>query len=200
MTIALIPAAGKSVRMGRPKLSLPLLGRTVLECVVAALREGGVEHILVVVAPHGAALISLAESAGAEVCLLPSDTPDMRATIEWGLTSMEQRWQPTADEPWLLVPADHPTLAPQLIHLLLREYQQRGEASIVVPVHDGKRGHPAVLAWHHREGICRHPAGEGLNTYLRRQAAVTREVKVASAEILRDLDTPEDYERLLQGT
>ncbi len=39
---ALIPAAGKSARMGRPKLTLPLGGRTVLEHVVTALRRGGV--------------------------------------------------------------------------------------------------------------------------------------------------------------
>jgi molybdenum cofactor cytidylyltransferase len=199
MTIALIPAAGKSVRMGRPKLSLPLLGRTVLECVVAALRAGGVEHVLVVVAPQGAELISLAESAGADVCLLPHETPDMRATVEWGLTSIEQHWRPDSEVPWLLVPADHPTLSPQLVRLLLDEYQRRGTTSIVVPIHNGKRGHPVVLAWHHCEGIRRHPAGEGLNTYLRTQVVETREVEVGSAEILRDLDTPEDYERLLQG-
>src|SRR5207237_3552168 len=50
--LALIPAAGKSTRMGRPKLALPLGGRTVLEHVVAALRDAGVEHVLVVVGPH----------------------------------------------------------------------------------------------------------------------------------------------------
>jgi molybdenum cofactor cytidylyltransferase len=198
MTFALIPAGGKSVRMGRPKLSLPLRGRTVLECVIAALREGGVQHVLVVVGPHVAELASLAKSAGASVCLLPAETPDMRATVEMGLTAIEQRWRPDADEPWLLVPADHPTLDPQLVGQLLRAYEQRGESSILVPVYEGQRGHPAVLAWQHVAGIRRHPSGEGLNTYVRRHAAVTREIAVSSAAILRDLDTPEDYERLLR--
>ncbi len=199
MTLALIPAGGRSQRMGRPKLSLPLHGRTVIECVVSALREGGVDNILVVVGPHVAELGPLAEAAGAHVCQLPAETPDMRATVEFGLTAMEQRWRPDAAEPWLLVPADHPTLDSRIVNQLLREYERRGAASILVPVYEGKRGHPAMLAWHHVEGIRRHPAGEGLNTYLRKHAAATREVAVPSREILRDLDTPEDYERLLQG-
>ena len=56
---ALIPAAGKSARMGRPKLSLPLGDHTVLECVIATLREAGISDILVVVA----ASFQLARSA-----------------------------------------------------------------------------------------------------------------------------------------
>jgi molybdenum cofactor cytidylyltransferase len=185
--------------MGRPKLSLPLAGRTVLECVVAALRKGGVGQVVVAIAPHAAELVPLAERAGAEVCRLPDETPDMRATVEQGLAWMEEQWRPCDDDPWLLVPADHPTLDPELIRVLLREYQD-GEAPIVIPVHEGKRGHPAVLAWQHVAGIRRHPAGEGLNTYLRLHTAQTREVATASAEILRDLDTPEDYVRLLQDS
>jgi molybdenum cofactor cytidylyltransferase len=199
MTFALIPAGGRSARMGRPKLGLPLRGRTVLECVVAALRAGGAGRVLVVVAPHAAELCPLAEAAGAHVHLLPHETPDMRATIEHGLTWVEEHWHPDASDPWLLVPADHPTLEPEVVRSLLREYERRGEASILVPVHGGKRGHPVVLAWEHIAGIRRHPAGEGLNTYLRRHAAATREIAAGSPEILRDLDTPEDYERLLRG-
>jgi CTP:molybdopterin cytidylyltransferase MocA len=199
MTFALIPAGGKSARMGRPKLSLPLFGRTVLECVVAALRAGGAERVVVVVAPHSAELVPLAEVAGAHVHLLPHETPHMRATVEQGLRWIEQTWRPGADDPWLLVPADHPTLDAELVRSLLREYGRRGDASIIVPVHGGKRGHPVVLAWRHVAEIRRHPTDEGLNTYLRLHAWATRELAVASAEILRDLDTPEDYERLLRS-
>ncbi len=124
----------------------------------------------------------------------------MRATVEHGLAWIEQTWRPQPDEPWLLVPADHPTLDPNVVRLLLDEYKRkRGNASLLVPVYEGRRGHPLALAWRHVEGIRRHTVNEGLNTYLRQHAAATRELAVASAEILRDLDTPEDYERLLKS-
>jgi CTP:molybdopterin cytidylyltransferase MocA len=198
MTIALIPAGGKSVRMGRPKLTLPLRGRTVIEWVVEAIRAGGVERVLVVLGPHAAEVRPLAEKAGAHVDVLPAETPDMRATVEQGLLWIEQTWRPTPAEPWLLIPADHPTLDAEVVRSLLQEYE-RGGASIIVPVHEGKRGHPVLLAWRQVEGIRRHPADEGLNTYLRQLAHETREVRASSAAILHDLDTPEDYERLLRS-
>jgi molybdenum cofactor cytidylyltransferase len=196
MTFAVIPAAGKSVRMGRPKLALPLGDRTVLERVVAALREGGVDHVLVVIGPHVPELLPLAGRAGAHVLQLAEETPDMRATTEAGLRWLEERFRPRPDDQWLLVPADHPTLHPSLVQTLLRARGQSPDRSIVVPTHGGRRGHPTLIDWRHVAGMRALPAGEGLNVYLRRQAAETLELPVESADVLGDLDTPEDYERL----
>src|SRR5262245_40399906 len=52
MISALLPAAGHSTRMGRPKLSLPLGQRTVIEHVINTLKNARIEQILVVVGPH----------------------------------------------------------------------------------------------------------------------------------------------------
>src|SRR4051812_30349558 len=90
-TFALIPAPGKSARMGRPKLALPLGGCTILERVIAALRGAGVDTVLVVLAPHSHDLIDLARATGAEVLALPEETPDMRATVERGLDWLAER-------------------------------------------------------------------------------------------------------------
>src|SRR5918994_1608295 len=109
MTFAVVPAAGHSTRMGQPKLSLRLGGRTVIECVVSALRAGGVQHVVVVIGPHVGDLAAPATLAGADVCLLPEPTPDMRSTVEYGLRWLEQTHAPGPDDFWLLAPADHPT-------------------------------------------------------------------------------------------
>jgi molybdenum cofactor cytidylyltransferase len=196
MTFAVIPAAGHSVRMGRPKLALPLGERTVLEHVVAALREGGVERILVVVGPHVSQLAPLAERAGAHVLQLAEETPDMRATVEAGLHWLDDRFAPRPDDSWLLVPADHPTLDPLVVRRLLGERAGSSDRSIVVPTHGGRRGHPTLIAWQHVAGMRALPSGQGLNAYLRQHAAQTLEVPVDSADVLCDLDTPEDYEQL----
>jgi molybdenum cofactor cytidylyltransferase len=199
MTFAVIPAAGKSVRMGRPKLLLPLGDRTILERVIASLREAGVEQVLVVVGPHVPQLAPLAQSAGAHVLRLAEETPDMRATVEAGLRWLEERFRPRPDDRWLLVPADHPTLVPMVVRTLLQERAAIDDASIVIPTHDGRRGHPALIDWKHVAGMRALPAGSGLNVYLREHAAETREVPVDSPDVLCDLDTPDDYERLGQS-
>jgi molybdenum cofactor cytidylyltransferase len=196
MILAVVPAAGKSARMGRPKLSLPLGDRTVLEWVVAGLRRGGVEHVLVVVGPHVSELAPLAESAGADVLNLLEETPDMQATVQHGLDYLEKKCRPGDDDSWLLVPADHPTLDAEVIRRLIDARRRHPEAGILIPTFEGKRGHPAVIAWKHVAGIRVLPAGLGLNTYLRLYMAETLALPVTLPNILCDLDTPEDYERL----
>jgi molybdenum cofactor cytidylyltransferase len=195
MLFALIPAAGQSTRMGQPKLALPLGNRTVIERVIDALTIANAET-LVVLAPHVANLGQIAEAAGATVLQLPTATPDMRATIEAGLAFLSDRFQPSPSDVWLLCPADHPTLDPELIQRLHRQLQERPEFSIALPTFEDKRGHPAIIRWSHVAGIRDFPRGRGLNAYLRQFLAETLEVPVDSADVLLDLDTPEDYERL----
>ncbi|HLJ97057.1 MAG TPA: nucleotidyltransferase family protein [Gemmataceae bacterium] len=196
MTIALIPAAGTSSRMGRPKLALPLGDRTVLEMVVHAFRQAGVGKILVVVGPSVPELVPLAESAGAAVLRLGKQTSEMRATVEQGLDWLEDRYHPEGRDNWILAPADHPSLNPAVVAELLRTYAGNPQTSIVVPTFHGQRGHPALLSWEHAAQIKQFPANQGLNVYLRQHASATIEMPVEMPDILVDLDTPEDYQRL----
>ncbi len=196
MTFALIPACGKSTRMGRPKLALPLGDQSVLELVVRALREAGVDRILVVVGPHVPELVPLAEAARAHVLLLTDETPDMRATVEAGLRWVEEQWHPEADDAWLLVPGDHPTLEAGVVRQLLKAHAQHPSYSIVIPTNQGKRGHPTLIAWRHVQGIRQRSPGEGLNVYLRYHAVHTLELALDDEAIVSDMDTPEDYQRL----
>jgi molybdenum cofactor cytidylyltransferase len=131
--------------------------------------------------------------------LLDRETADMRATIEAGLDWLEAHWHPTADDCWLLVPADHPRLDPDIIHRLIEASREDPRFSIWVPTYHGKRGHPTLARWAHVPRIRAHRSDQGLNAYFRERAAETREVPVTSAAILEDLDTPEDYQRLRAG-
>ena len=192
-TFGLIPAAGKSRRMGTPKLLLRLGGTTVLEHVVAAVRSAGVDDLLVVVAPGANELAQLATSAGAHVLRLDEDTPDMRATCLHGLAWIEKHCRPSDDDSWLLLPADHPTVRPEVVRAILTAATDK---TIVVPTYQGRRGHPTLLRWKHVAELRALPADSGLNLFIREHAGETLEIDWPSDEILRDLDTPEDYRRL----
>jgi CTP:molybdopterin cytidylyltransferase MocA len=195
---ALVPAAGQSSRMGRPKLLLPLGGRTVIEHVIAAFRAAGVERVLVVVPPGQPELAEVTGHAGADVLLLEAQTTDMRATVEHGLAWLEEQHRPTPDDGWLLAPADHPTLSAPVVRLLLGAWARPAGRSILIPTCGGKRGHPALIGWDHVPAIRAWPGGKGLNDYLRGQLAETELVETGDEAVLLDLDTPADYERLRQ--
>jgi molybdenum cofactor cytidylyltransferase len=196
MIFALIPAAGSSSRMGRPKLALPLGERTILGHVVEVFRQAGIQQILVVVGPQTPELVALAQAAGAAVLSLTEPTADMRATIQQGLDWLEAHFHPCNLDDWLLVPADHPALNPAVIAQLLVAKERNPDCTIVVPTFQGQRGHPALLSWKHVAEIKNLPADQGLNVYLRQHAEATLELPVDYSDILRDLDTPEDYEQL----
>jgi molybdenum cofactor cytidylyltransferase len=196
--IAIVPAAGLSTRMGRPKLALPLGDRTILEHVVTALQASAYQTV-VVIGPHVPELVPLAKAAGAQVCLLAEQTPDMRTTVERGLQWIEEHFRPRPTDAWLLAPADHPTLDPSVVRELCDSFRTDPSRSILIPVHSGRRGHPALVSWRHVEGIRALPKDRGINAYWREHVSEVREVPVSSAGVLCDLDTPEDYARLCAG-
>lgn len=195
-TFAVIPAAGKSTRMGQPKLALTLGGRSILERVIDAFRLASIDTVIVVLAPHVQFLADAVREAGAQVLVLTEATSDMRATVEHGLHWLEQHCSPAADDYWFLAPADHPLLELTVIGELLRAQLEHQEASIIIPAYEGTRGHPALIRWRHIKGIRALPPNQGLNTYFRQQAKEVLELPVSKPEVLCDLDTPEAYEEL----
>jgi molybdenum cofactor cytidylyltransferase len=164
--------------------------------VITAVRQAGIEQILVVVGPRTPDLVALAEAAGASALLLEEQTADMRATVIEGLRCLEAQFQPGDTDGWLVVPADHPELSPGVIERLLEAHRGGRPDAIVVPTFEGKRGHPILLGWEHARQIRDLPLHQGLNTYVRQQGDMTLEVPVDSVDILKDMDTPADYEQL----
>src|ERR1700693_2261139 len=68
---AVVPAAGLSRRMGREKVLLPFGRSTMLETVLARLREASVSRTVVILRPDLTAAQEAARAAGAEVIVNP---------------------------------------------------------------------------------------------------------------------------------
>lgn len=194
---ALIPAAGRSRRMGRPKLLLPLGGQTVIARLMHTLDVGAITDRLVVVRRDDAPLIQAVEQCGATAVKPEVDPPDMRASIEHGLAAITARHQPHPDDGWLLIPADHPVLLPEILEHLVQQWQSTS-AALMVPVFAGRKGHPLFCRWRLVEEIRQIPPDQGLNQLVRNHSADLLKLPVDDDSVLIDLDTPADYERVRQ--
>lgn len=192
---AVLPAAGHSRRMGRPKLLLPLGDSTVIARLVAALRTGGVDDVIVVTRPDDVALQQAAAAAGAQVVRPGADPADMRQSVQYALDYLAQQRQPAADDGWMLIPADHPLVDAEIIAGLLADWRA-GTAPILIPTHAGRRGHPTLFRWALADEVPRIPPHQGLNRLVHDHDSDVQECPVESDHILLDLDTLEDYERL----
>ena len=195
MIVALVPAAGLSLRMGRPKLILPLGGMPLIARVVAALRDGGAGRVIVVAPPASSPgapeLVEAARGEGAELVIAPTPPPDMRASVELGLAYLDDGPSPSS---LLLTPGDSPGIHVRAVARVIRRAAE-APGRIVVPRHNGRRGHPLVLPWPLACTITQLPAGVGVNSLLARHADEVIYVDDDDPEILADLDTPEDYRR-----
>src|SRR5687767_3395037 len=103
-SFAIIPAAGTSSRMGRPKLLLPWRGRTMIEQTIAAWQAGGVSDVIVVVRPDDSALQKVVVQAGAVTVVPPIAPPEMKDSVQFALADVAVRFSPRAEDVWLLAP------------------------------------------------------------------------------------------------
>jgi molybdenum cofactor cytidylyltransferase len=196
MIAAIVPAAGQSRRMGRPKLILPVRGIPLIARVVAALRDGGADRVVVVapskLEPGAMALIGAVEAEGAEVVVPDRPTLDMRASVELGLIHLSEGPEPAA---LLITPGDIPGLTRDAVSRVITAWLESPER-IVVPEYQGRRGHPLLLPWPLATRIPGLPPGLGVNALLGDLANSIVEVAIDDPDLSEDLDTPEDYRRL----
>ncbi|HEY3567115.1 MAG TPA: nucleotidyltransferase family protein [Thermoanaerobaculia bacterium] len=196
MTVAVLPAAGASRRMGRPKLLLPFNGGPLVAGVVNALLGGGVEEIVLVTAPEDEDLRGWARRSGIESAVNPDPGRGMLSSIQAGIAALGGAAELARRSATLLVsPADLPNLQAETVIELLRRMRESG-ALLAEPVFHGRRGHPlGVAPWLIPE-IETLDLGIGLRQLRNRHEAELLEVPVEDAGVVQDVDTPEEYERL----
>ena len=193
-SFAVIPAAGRSERMGRAKLLLPWGDGTVAGAVTAAWRAGGVSHLVAVVHPDDQRLAEVFRSGGAEVVVAQTPPPDMKASVLLALEHLARHHSPDEGDAWLLAPADVPGLSPRAIAGLLAEHDP-SRPEILVPAADGRRGHPVLIPWPLAARVHALAATQGVRTLLDRHPP--REIPLPAADALPpDIDTLEDYQRI----
>jgi molybdenum cofactor cytidylyltransferase len=183
--------------MGRPKLLLPLGEQTVIARLLAALETPAIVARIVVLRRNDVELRRAVEQGEGSAVCPDVDPPDMRASLLAGLDWIEERHQPTDADAWLLTPADHPVLARDVVAELLEAFHAR-RPRWLVPTCGGKRGHPLIARWDTVRDVRQLPPDAGLNSLLRREGDHVVEHPVASPAVLCDLDTPEDYRRLVE--
>lgn len=188
---AVVPAAGRSARMGEPKLLLPWSQATIIESVLAHWRASRVARMVVVVHPQDTRLAELCRAAGA--MLIQPDVPpeDMKASVQHALAWIERHEAPTAQDAWLLAPADMPLVTPAVIDAVIAAHDPAAPR-IVAPTAAGRRGHPVLFPWPLVSEVFCLGHDQGVSALVQRHTV--KELPWANArEILTDIDTPEEY-------
>lgn len=189
MTCAIVLAAGRSRRMGTQKLLLPFAQSTVIARVVDAFLGAPVDKVIVVVRPRHQEISDALAGRPVTFVENPDTDGDMLSSVRCGLKALT----PTV-ELIMVSPGDQPSIEPGLIGEFLAAFRA-SDRNILVPVHNGHRGHPLVFAGHYRDELLTAHDGIGLRGLLQTHASDVGGWITDDAAVMEDLDTPAAFRR-----
>ena len=184
---AVVLAAGESKRMGEPKLLLPLAGRTMIEAVVEQALASRAKRTAVVLGAERERIEMQISRFPVEIIFNPDYKSGMLSSVIRGMAAL-----PGSAQAALILLADQPFITCGIIDAVIAAYEEN-KKGIVLPVHEGRRGHPLLLGMRYREEIGRLNPEIGLKELLRNHPGDIFEVPVRDGAVLRDIDDRDDY-------
>jgi molybdenum cofactor cytidylyltransferase len=173
MSIAgVLLGGGASQRFGSDKLAEKLAGERLLDIACAHFLDAGLAPVVF------AGRLKPAD----ERVLVVAPGAQMIDTLRHGLAALP-------DGPFAFAPADMPALAPELIAALRDAFLAAGRPYLV-PVHAGRRGHPAFA--HSKEPFLRLGDAGGAREVWQLAGDDLVHHEVATADVLFDVDRPQD--------
>jgi len=186
---AIIPASGRSSRMGTAKALLDADGPTFLERVAAALGSGGCAPIYVVVEELRGPVAAVARTAGCFPLENPDPSEGPISSVRCGLQALE------ADvEAFILCPVDHPRFQAGTVAAMLAAFAA-ARPPLVLPMFRGERGHPTLFRRDLSADLQEEGLAEGARTVVLRHLSNALEVAVDDPGILTDIDTLSEYRK-----
>src|SRR5947209_7126768 len=140
---AIVLAAGKSTRMGRPKAMLPLAdGDTFLTRVVRTLLDASVDDVVVVVGDRARVIVENFAESGLRVRFVenPAYEDGQLTSLVAGLSVVDRPGVAAA----LVTLVDVPLISAATVRAVVERYRLT-HASIVRPTSGARHGHPLLI-------------------------------------------------------
>jgi len=192
MIWAVVLAAGKSERMGRPKMLLPFGRKTLIEKVISGVMKFPIDGVLVVVGAQGGEIERLLRTYPVKSVFNPNFEQGMLSSIQKGLDEL-----PGKARAVLVVLGDQPQTPASVVERLVAGFERSGKG-IVLPRHRGRRGHPTLIDLKYKREIMGLDPAVGLRQLLIRHPDDVLEVPVRTPSVLRDIDRPEDFRKAMK--
>lgn len=192
---ALVLAAGKSSRMAHHhKLLLPWANKALVAHTVDHLLQAQVAEVIVVLGYHAEAIRAALYNRPVQFVLNENFADGLSTSIKAGLAACQRK-----SDAVLISLADQPLITASEIKLLITSLQKTPFASIAVPTYKGQRGNPALFKRCHLAEMNKLIGDSGGKTLIRRHEHEVLEVAMPNDYVLRDVDTWEEYQALLNA-
>ncbi len=190
---SVILAAGDSRRMGKPKALLKIGQSVFLETIFNLLEEAKYDPLITVLGNDFKEIFQSIQKKR-KILFLRNQFSEKGQlySMQCGLKHVP------GDVPGcLVVLVDHP-LVSLTTYLSVYEAAQKFPYKIIIPVYEGKRGHPVYFGKKYFNNLLTAPLSEGARYVVQKYEKSILELPVDDAGILVDIDTPEEYNQYLE--
>jgi molybdenum cofactor cytidylyltransferase len=191
MLAAVILSGGASSRMGSPKALLPYQGRPFLEHLleVTTLPEIGVRRV--VLGAHAEPISKAVNLKTDEIVINQDWEKGQLSSIQAALRSL-----PPGTDGILLCLIDHPLISAPLVQDLI-EHFYKTKGLIVLPLYEGRRGHPVIFSASLYDELMHAPLETGARAVVWAHKGEIEEVRTNEEGCVLNLNDPETLNRAI---
>lgn len=189
MLAAVILSGGASRRMGSPKALLSYQGRPFLEHLLDVSRHAKIGVRRVVLGADAEPISKEIQLAPEEIVINSDWEKGQLSSIHAALRSL-----PAQTDGIILFLIDHPLISAALVEELIASFYDSGKP-IVLPVCDGRRGHPVIFSSALYEELLNAPAETGARSVVWAHAGEIQAVRTNEEGCILNLNDPDTLQR-----
>ena len=188
---ATLLAAGQSKRMGCSKQLLSLSGKPLIRHCLDNLLEAGLQDIIVVLGPTGQEIEPVISDLPVSIAWNSARKSDMADSVRIGLRALPEHVAGV-----LVCLGDHPLVKAATIKEIIT-YSDTHPDKIIIPVFNGKKGHPTLFP---RAVIEEIYTVSTLRDIIHQDTERIALLDIFDPGVTVDVDTPEDFQRITSST
>lgn len=187
---AIVLAGGLSQRMGAlNKLHLDIDGTPMLRRTLEMLKHADLGEIVVVLGHEYQATQKLISDLNIRTVYNADYESGQMTSVHAGLGALQQPCSGV-----LVALGDQPALTVDDINQLTQAFKHRGNAEVIIPQYQARRGNPIIISDSSREDILAGKRKLGCRRFIENNPELVKMVDMSNPAVVIDLDTPEEYQ------